>query len=125
MLMEIHHFKKKVVDIFFPPDASNDFPISLQASNKYGIVYILTKYGFIHLYDMESGSNLFVNRITADPVFTASSYNNGTGLLTINKSGQVLSVEVSRDKIIPYVLEKLANVPLAISFSWSWWISRC
>ncbi|CCG24545.1 Chc1 protein [Candida orthopsilosis Co 90-125] len=122
-IIEIDHvdgnppFQKKVVDIFFPPDASNDFPISLQASNKYGIVYILTKYGFIHLYDMESGSNLFVNRITADPVFTASSYNNGTGLLTINKSGQVLSVEVSRDKIIPYVLEKLANVPLAISLA--------
>ena len=122
-IIEIDHvdgnppFQKKVVDIFFPPDASNDFPISLQASNKYGIVYILTKYGFIHLYDMESGANLFVNRITADPVFTAASYNNGTGLLTINKSGQVLSVEVSRDKIIPYVLNKLSNVPLAISLA--------
>ncbi|KAI5969843.1 CHC1 [Candida margitis] len=122
-IIEIDHvdgnppFQKKVVDIFFPPDASNDFPISLQASDKYGIVYILTKYGFIHLYDMESGSNLFVNRITADPVFTAASYNNGTGLLTINKTGQVLSVEVSKDKIIPYVLEKLANVPLAISLA--------
>ena len=44
---------------------------------------------------METGANLFVNRITADPVFTASSYNDGTGLITINKAGQVLSVEVS------------------------------
>ncbi|KAI5956853.1 CHC1 [Candida jiufengensis] len=122
-IIEIDHvdgnppFQKKVVDIFFPPDASNDFPISLQASNKYGIIYILTKYGFIHLYDMESGANLFVNRITADPVFTATSYNDGTGLLTINKTGQVLSVEVSRDKIIPYVLDKLSNVPLALALS--------
>lgn len=37
--------------------------------------------------------------------------------MTINKSGQVLSVEVSRDKIIPYVLNKLSNVPLAISLA--------
>ncbi|EGW30423.1 uncharacterized protein SPAPADRAFT_143892 [Spathaspora passalidarum NRRL Y-27907] len=111
------HFQKKQVDIFFPPDAANDFPISLQTSDKYGIIYVLTKYGFIHLYDIETGSNLFVNRITADPVFTATSFNDGTGLLTINKSGQVLSVEVSRDKIIPYVLEKLANVPLALSLA--------
>ena len=122
-IIEIDHvdgnppFQKKQVDIFFPPDASNDFPISLQASNKYGIIYILTKYGFIHLYDMETGANLFVNRITADPVFTATSYNNGTGILTVNKSGQVLSVEVSREKIIPYVLEKLSNVPLALALS--------
>lgn len=120
-IIEIDHqdgnpqFSKKSVDIFFPPDAANDFPISLQASDKYGIIYILTKYGFIHLYDIESGANLFVNRITADPVFTASSYNDGTGILTINKSGQVLSVEIAKDKIIPYVLEKLSNVGLALS----------
>lgn len=122
-IIEIDHvegnppFPKKVVDIFFPPDAANDFPISLQASDKYGIIYILTKYGFIHLYDIETGSNLFVNRITADPVFTAAPYKDGTGIITINKLGQVLAVEVAREKIVPYVLEKLSDVNLALSLS--------
>lgn len=122
-IIEIDHaegnppFPKKTVDIFFPPDAANDFPISLQASNQYGIIYILTKYGFIHLYDMETGANLFVNRITAEPVFTAAPYNDATGLITINKAGQVLAVEVARDKIIPYVLEKLSDVSLALSLA--------
>lgn len=122
-IIEIDHvdgnppFPKKTVDIFFPPDATNDFPISLQTSNQYGVLYILTKYGFIHLYDIESGSNLFVNRITADPVFTAAPYNNSTGIITINKSGQVLAVEVAKDKIIPYILEKLSDVNLALSLA--------
>ncbi|GEQ68527.1 hypothetical protein JCM33374_g2195 [Metschnikowia sp. JCM 33374] len=122
-IIEIDHvdgnppFPKKIVDIFFPPDAANDFPISLQASDKYGIIYILTKYGFIHLYDIESGSNLFVNRITAEPVFTAAPYKNGTGIITINKQGQVLAVEVAQDKIIPYVLEKLSDVSLGLSLA--------
>lgn len=122
-IIEIDHadgnpaFPKKTVDIFFPPDANNDFPISLQASDKYGILYILTKYGFIHLYDIETGSNLFVNRITADPVFTAAAYNDSTGIITINKSGQVLAVEVAKEKIIPYILEKLSDVPLALALS--------
>lgn len=122
-IIEIDHvdgnppFPKKTVDIFFPPDATNDFPISLQASSKYGIIYILTKYGFIHLYDIETGSNLFVNRISADPVFTAAPYNDNTGFITINKTGQVLAVEVAKDKIIPYVLEKLSDVPLALSLA--------
>lgn len=122
-IIEIDHvdgnppFPKKTVDIFFPPDATNDFPISLQVSDQYGVLYILTKYGFIHLYDIESGSNLFVNRITADPVFTAAPYNNNTGIITINKSGQVLAVEVAKDKIIPYILEKLSDVNLALSLA--------
>lgn len=122
-IIEIDHaegnppFPKKSVDIFFPPDATNDFPISLQASDQYGIIYILTKYGFIHLYDIESGTNLFVNRITADPVFTAAPYNNGTGIITINKQGQVLAVEVAKEKIVPYVVEKLSDIGLALSLA--------
>ena len=51
-------FQKKTVDIFFPPDAVNDFPISVQVSEHYGVVYVLTKYGFIHLYELETGTNL-------------------------------------------------------------------
>ncbi len=122
-IIEIDHdnnnppFQKKTVDIFFPPDAVNDFPISLQISKKYGIIYLLTKYGFIHLYDLESGQNLFVNRITAILVFIASSYDDRNGILAINKNGQVLAVEISKDKLIPYVLNKLANVPLALSLA--------
>lgn len=122
-VIEIDHvdgnppFSKKSVDIFFPPDAANDFPISLQASDKYGVVYVLTKYGFIHLYDIETGSNLFVNRITAEPVFTAAAYNDGTGIITINKLGQVLAVEVAQDRIVPYVLEKLSDVQLALNLA--------
>lgn len=120
-IIEIDHvdgnppFQKKLVDIFFPQDATNDFPISLQALDRYGVVYVLTKYGFIHIYDMELGTNLFVNRITADPVFTATAYNDGTGILTINKLGQVLAVELLRDRVVPYVLEQLLNVPLALT----------
>lgn len=122
-IIEIDHvdgnptFAKKSVDIFFPPDASNDFPVSLQASDKYGIIYILTKYGFIHLYEIESGTNLFVNRITVDPVFTAAPYNHGNGIVTINKQGLVLAVEIAQDQIVPYLLEKLADVPLALTIA--------
>lgn len=121
-VIEIDHnpqnpaYSKKNIDIYFPEDAASDFPISCQVSSTYGIIYILTKYGFIHLFDLETGLNLFVNRISADPLFTASSH--GTdGILTINKKGQVLSVEINKNTIIPYILGKLSNVPLALSLA--------
>lgn len=110
-------FQKKTVDIFFPPDAVNDFPISVQVSEHYGVVYVLTKYGFIHLYELETGTNLFVNRITAESVFTATSYHNKNGIACINKKGQVLAVEISKDQIVPYVLNKLSNVSLALTLA--------
>lgn len=121
-IIEIDHdanlpvqYSKKNTDIFFPPDATNDFPIAVQVSEKYGIVYILTKYGFIHLYELETGTNLFVNRITAESVFTSASYRDKNGIACINKKGQVLAVEVAKEQIVPYILEKLSNVSLALT----------
>ena len=121
-MIEIDHdanlptqYQKVSTDIFFPPDATNDFPLSIQVSRKYGIVYLLTKYGFIHLYELETGSNLFVNRITAESVFTATYCNNKNGIACINKKGQVLAVEISTTQIVPYILEKLSNVSLALT----------
>lgn len=121
-MIEIDHdnslptqYQKKTSDIFFPPDATNDFPIALQVSEKYGIIYLLTKYGFIHLYELETGTNLFVNRITAESVFTATSYDNKNGIVCINKKGQILSVEIATSQIVPYILNKLSNVSLALT----------
>lgn len=121
-IIEIDHdaslavqYQKKTTDIFFPPDATNDFPLSVQVSEKYGIIYILTKYGFIHLYELETGTNLFVNRITAESVFTSTSYNQKNGIACINKKGQVLAVEIDTTQIVPYILNKLANVSLALT----------
>lgn len=121
-MIEIDHdqqlptqFQKRTSDIFFPPDATNDFPIAVEVSEKYGIVYLLTKYGFIHLYELSTGTNLFVNRITAESVFTATGYDSNNGIACINKKGQVLSVEISTSQIVPYILNKLSNVSLALT----------
>lgn len=121
-IIEIDHdsslqtqYQKKSADIFFPPDATNDFPIAVQVSEKYGIIYLLTKYGFIHLYELETGTNLFVNRITAESVFTAASYHDKNGIACINKKGQVLAVEIDKSQIVPYILNKLSNVSLALT----------
>ena len=54
-VVEIDHqqgnpvFAKKAVDIFFPPEATNDFPVSMQVSQKYSIIYMITKYGFLQI----------------------------------------------------------------------------
>src|SRR3978361_1384282 len=43
------NYQKKNVDIYFPAEAPNDFPVAMQVSEKYKIIYLVTKYGFIHL----------------------------------------------------------------------------
>ncbi|KAI1382048.1 clathrin heavy chain [Hypoxylon crocopeplum] len=122
-IVEIDHpegnrpFQKKAVDIFFPPEATNDFPVAMQVSQKYGIVYMVTKYGFIHLYDLETGTTLFMNRISSETIFTTCADSDSTGILGINRKGQVLFVSVDETTIVDYLLQNPANTEIAIKMA--------
>lgn len=106
-------FPKKAVDVYFPPEATNDFPVALQVSQKYNVAYLVTKYGFIHLYDLETGTCIFMNRISSETIFVTTPDSASEGIVGVNRKGQVLSVTVDENTIIPYLLSNPANGELA------------
>ncbi|XP_074599513.1 clathrin heavy chain 1-like isoform X1 [Brevipalpus obovatus] len=107
-------YPKKAVDVFFPPEGSNDFPVAMQISKKNDIIYLITKFGYIHLYDIESGICIYMNRISADTIFVTAPYEPTSGIIGVNRKGQVLSVCVDEDNIIPYITSTLNNPDLAL-----------
>ncbi|KAI8065286.1 hypothetical protein BC940DRAFT_334946 [Gongronella butleri] len=119
-IIEIDHqqgapaFNKIAVQVFFPPEMAADFPVAMQISRKYGIVFLVTKMGFVHLYDIETGICIYMNRCSDDSFFIATDYSATSGMLAINKRGQVVSVSVDEDTIIPFILNSLNNTDLAI-----------
>jgi len=106
-------FPKKAVDLYFPPEATNDFPVAMQVSAKYSIAYVVTKYGFIHLYDLETGTCIFMNRISSETIFVTAPDQESAGIVGINRKGEVLSVAVDESTIISYLLSNPANAELA------------
>jgi clathrin heavy chain len=121
-IVEVDHqasnpvFPKKTVDIYFPAEATSDFPVSLQVSDKYKVIYMVTKYGFIHLYDLETGTCIFMNRISSETIFTSCPDSQSAGIVAINRKGQVLSVSIDEANIVPYLLQN-AQVDLAIALA--------
>lgn len=127
-------YTKKAVKVFFPPEEHlaaggkppdqsmsrftpsglADFPISMQISQKYNIIYMITKYGYVHLYDVESGACIYMNRISADTIFVTAPHEATSGIVGVNKRGQVLSVSVDEDNIINYITTTLNNQDLAL-----------
>ncbi|OAX81397.1 hypothetical protein ACJ72_04262 [Emergomyces africanus] len=107
-------FPKKALPLFFPPEAMTDFPSSIQLSKRYDIAYIVTMFGFIHLYDLETGSCIFVNRISPRSIFATAPDSDSAGIVGVNRDGQVLAASVDEDKIIPYILQKLNSESLAV-----------
>lgn len=84
-------FAKKQVDVFYPAEAASDFPVAMQvysfpsprirkqkgvgqASAKHGLIYLVTKYGYIHLYDVETGTCIYMNRISSETIFVTAEY---------------------------------------------------
>ncbi|XP_013785578.1 clathrin heavy chain 1-like [Limulus polyphemus] len=107
-------YPKKAVDVFFPPEAQNDFPVAMQVSPKHSVIYLITKYGYVHLYDIESGICIYMNRISADTIFVTAPHEPSSGIIGVNRKGQVLSVSVEEESIIPYITNVLQNPDLAL-----------
>uniref|UniRef100_A0A2A4K3L8 Clathrin heavy chain n=1 Tax=Heliothis virescens TaxID=7102 RepID=A0A2A4K3L8_HELVI len=107
-------FLKKAVDVFFPAEAQNDFPVAMQVSPKYDVIYLITKYGYIHMYDIETGTCIYMNRISSDTIFVTAPHETTGGIIGVNRKGQVLSVTVEEDSIVPYINAVLQNPELAL-----------
>jgi clathrin heavy chain len=71
------------------------------------------KYGFIHLYDLESGACVYTNCISGKTIFVTVEHEATNGIISVNKKGQVLSANVDEQTIIPYILTTLNNTELA------------
>lgn len=110
-------YPKKAVDVFFPTEAANDFPVAMQISDKYDIIYLITKFGYIHLYDIETGTCIYMNRISADTIFVTAAYEPTSGIIGVNRKGQVLSVCVDEENIIAYITNTLQNPDLALKIA--------
>jgi len=119
-IIEIDHdtsnpaFPKKAVDFYFPEDQASDFPVSMQISKKYSVVFVVTKNGYIHLYDLETAICIYVNRISTDSIFVTCLHTQSGGIIGINRKGSVLVVTVDENTIIPYIMNNLGNTQVAV-----------
>lgn len=108
---------KKSAELFFPPEFADDFPVSMQISTKYGLVYVITKLGLLFVYDLETATAVYRTRISADPVFLAAAAVDGSGFAAINRRGQVLVGSVNEMALVPFVSQQLQNIDLALALA--------
>lgn len=83
------------------------FPITLllimQISHKYSLIYVITKLGLLFVYDLETATAVYRNRISPDPIFLTSEASSVGGFYAINRRGQVLLATVNEATIVPFV----------------------
>lgn len=60
---------------------------------------MITKSGYIHLYDLETGTAIYMNRISNETIFVTAEHEASSGIVGVNKKGQVNSSEKKDDGI--------------------------
>uniref|UniRef100_A0A7S1XLU7 Clathrin heavy chain n=1 Tax=Phaeomonas parva TaxID=124430 RepID=A0A7S1XLU7_9STRA len=101
-----------------PAEAQADFPVSMVASKAQDIIYMITKMGFLYLFDVHSGKAIYRARISTETIFVTA-YNESTGGVfgITARSGQVLQVTINQQTLIPYISSTLRDNQLAISLA--------
>ena len=99
------------------PDAPNDFPVTMNVSKKHDMVYMISKMGYLYLFDIFSGKAVYRARITQDTVFASTEHNATGGIMGITRRGQVLHVGINESNLVPYIVGQLRDQELAIQIA--------
>jgi clathrin heavy chain len=101
-----------------PADASADFPVAVKACGEQGIVYIVTKMGYVYVFDLQTGGVIFRKRFSTDPVFTAAYQATSNGVLALSvRSGTLSLITLNHANLVPYITTTLRNSELAMELA--------
>jgi hypothetical protein len=64
---------------------------------------VITKLGLLFVYDLETATAVYRNRISPDPIFLTSEATSAGGFYAINRRGQVLLATVNEQTIVNFV----------------------
>lgn len=91
-------------EIAMAPDAIGDFPVLMQVSAKYGLLFIITKLGYLFMYETSRAALIYRQRITDQLIFVAVRNASTDGMICINKVGQVFAINVEDQNLVKFVM---------------------
>jgi clathrin heavy chain len=81
----------------------------MQAVEKYGVVFVITKFSYLYIYEIANSVLLYRQKLTDSLIFAAAK--GETGLTCVSKAGQLLQVNIDESAFIPYVINYAKHIP--------------
>jgi len=108
-------FRLAPTQIPVAPEAAADFPVSLVVNKKDDVAFLMTKMGYLYMFDIHTGKTLYRAKITQDTVFcTCYQPSSGSMYGITVRRGQVFRVQINNQALIPYIVNTLRDNDLAI-----------
>ena len=111
-------FRLAPTSIPVPADAAADFPVSLVADPKNDLAFLLTKMGYVYMFDIHSGKTVYRTKITQDTVFVTCAQESTGAIFGITvRKGQVFRLSLNGQGLVPYITSTLRDNDLAIKLA--------
>mmetsp|Transcript_14678 Transcript_14678/g.21445 ORF Transcript_14678/g.21445 Transcript_14678/m.21445 type:complete len:1750 (-) Transcript_14678:198-5447(-) len=111
-------FRLAPTNIPVPADAAADFPVSLINDSKNDVSYLLTKMGYLYMFDIHTGKTLYRARITQETVFcTCNQESTGAAFGITVRTGKILRIMLNPQSLVPYIMSTLRDNDLAIKIA--------
>ena len=94
----------------YPPDVQGDFPVVVHTVEKYGILFIVTKFGYLFVYVMGSAALIYRQKITTSLIFRSVKNTKTDGCICANRDGQLLAINVDQQNLISYIMNKCTHL---------------
>eukprot|EP01083_Nonionella_stella_P040976 111112_1 len=103
---------KCVADINLAND--QDFVVSMLPDDKHGVLFLLTKAGYLFLYDVQGGKFLLTKRVSQFTIFASVSHRETGGIVTVDQNGRMLLFTVDEANLVPYITKNLQDYDLGV-----------
>jgi len=98
-------------EIQMPPEAPNDFAVAVHLSEKHGVLFMITKAGYLFMFDIVTAAMLVRTKVSQDTVFISVGSVVSGGAIFVNRKGAVTNVKVNEPAIVSYIMNNLVQLP--------------
>ncbi|KRX56647.1 Clathrin heavy chain [Trichinella sp. T9] len=109
-------FVKKAISFSFPQRRRDDFPVAMQANDKYGILFVITSHGYLHVFDVNDSICLYEGMFTSFPVVLLTAYKD-SGIVCVNEMGCIVTAVIDEEEIISCLSISLKNKSAVMKFA--------
>jgi clathrin heavy chain len=82
----------------------------MQVSRTLGVLYLITKYGFLFVFEINSMALLTKKRISQDLVLLGTRNSKTDGIICLNKAGSLFTVSIDQNLIVNHIITQCSYV---------------
>eukprot|EP00475_Leptophrys_vorax_P023365 TRINITY_DN31984_c0_g1_i1.p1 TRINITY_DN31984_c0_g1~~TRINITY_DN31984_c0_g1_i1.p1 ORF type:complete len:1710 (+),score=512.71 TRINITY_DN31984_c0_g1_i1:70-5199(+) len=97
--------------------AEQDFALAMLADHKHGTLFILSKAGYLFLYEVQSAKCVFAKRVSQQTMFASVPHEESGGIITVDQAGRVILIALDEENLVGYIKDTVGDLELALQYA--------